>query len=469
MKKRKIDTMLEFEQIINYYLDNDLPFSLLEEEYDLSLKQRGFMLNRVLDYSSRIEKLQENIEGDISEDYLNLPHNLEEKTPLSHDELVSLFKERDELKKKVMGIQKSIDTSKYDILLADMDEREIEIAKDIAYRIDFEEIDKSGTDKKSINYYKDLYQKYLILTRERENFINVSLKNNEEYDNLITRLASINDELVHRNIKLANWVIRIFFKGMPLEMEDAQGYALEGLAKAINGFDVLKGTHFSSYATLVIKRTIQDNFTSLVGISWRNYLMGIDYKKYVNEYISSTGEKNVKVEDLYKSNLFGKTLSELKNCERYANIVTIPFTYLLPLDPLDSKDKKHDMLKTMDEYVEEDNYEDAYNTDLNLATSDDEVSLYAENKVLGETLCNLLDLLSDEEKKIIRMRFGFEDGTFHSMDKVAEELNVSKDKVSRVEKMVQRFLRHPLRSHLLHDFYMEKDVYEGKRNTYRGL
>ena len=67
MKKRKIDTMQEFEQIVNYYLDNDLPFSLLEEEYDLSLKQRGFMLNRVLDYSGRVDELQSFFEGDIND------------------------------------------------------------------------------------------------------------------------------------------------------------------------------------------------------------------------------------------------------------------------------------------------------------------------------------------------------------------------------------------------------------------
>lgn len=152
MKKRKIDTMLEFEQIINYYLDNDLPFSLLEEEYDLSLKQRGFMLNRILDYSGVVEELQKNIDGDINDAYLNLPHSLEEKTPLEHDELMELFKERDELIINMRVFQNRVDTHTYDEKLRVFSKQELEIAKDIYYRIDFDDVENSDVDKKSLEY-----------------------------------------------------------------------------------------------------------------------------------------------------------------------------------------------------------------------------------------------------------------------------------------------------------------------------
>lgn len=468
MKKRKIETMLEFEQLINYYLDNDLPFSLLEEEYDLSLRQRGLMLNRILDYSGTVEELQNNIDGEITDSYLNLPHSLEEKTPLSHDELMELFNERNELRTKIRMLQNRVDTRAYDEKLKAFSESEIEIAKDIHHRIDFEEVEIA--DKKSIEYYKDLYNKYLLFLREKNNYLNKSLENNQEYQDLIYKLSLINDELVYRNVKLANWVIRMYFKRMPFEMEEAEGYALEGLSKAINGFDVKRGIHFSSYAVTVIKRNIQRNFVNLVGIPWDKYLLGLNYKRFVQEYINATGVEKVSVEDLYNSNLFGLSLSELKKGEKYANIVTIPFTYLLSVDPLESKDKKNDMLKTMDDYSEYDNYDDEYNTKLNLATTSDEVSVFAENKVLEDILNNLLEVLPEDQKEIIRKRFGFDDGIYRSMDQVADALNISKDKVFRVEKKIQRFLRHPLQSKLLRDFYMEKEVYsENRASTYRGL
>lgn len=470
MKKRKIDTMLEFEQIINYYLDNDLPFSLLEEEYDLSLKQRGFMLNRILDYSGVVEELQKNIDGDINDAYLNLPHSLEEKTPLEYDELMELFKERDELIINMRVFQNRVDTHTYDEKLRVFSKQELEIAKDIYYRIDFDDVENSDVDKKSLEYYRDLYAKYLLITREKQNYINRVLKDNSKYQSLVNNLSIINDELVYRNLKLSNWVIRLYFKGMPFEMEEAEGYALEGLSRAINGFDVNRGTHFSSYAVKVIKRTIQNNFVNLVGISWYKYLLGLNYKRFVQEYTNTTGDAKVTVDDLYNSNLFGLSLSELKKCEKYANIVTIPFTYLLSVDPLDSKDRKNEMLKTMGDYSEYDGYEDEYNANLNLATSDDEVSVYAENKILEETLRSLLSVLPDDQKMIIRKRFGFDDGIYRSMDQVSKELNISKDKVHRVEKKVQKLLRHPLHAKLLRDFYMEKEVYgDNQTNTYRGL
>lgn len=470
MKKRKIDTMQEFEQIVNYYLDNDLPFSLLEEEYDLSLKQRGFMLNRVLDYSGRVDELQSFFEGDINDAYLNLPHSIEEKTPLEHDELMNLFNERNELKTKIRMFENRVNTHDYDELLRSFNAKEIEIAKDIYYRIDFDEETLLGANKKSLEYYKDLYHKYLLLTREKSNYINKVLANDESYQSFISKLASINDELVYRNVKLANWVIRLYFKRMPFDLEEAEGYALEGLTKAINGFDVNRGTHFSSYAVTIIKRNIQANFINLVGLSWYNYLLGLKYKRYVQEYIDATGEKNVDVNTLYNSNLFGESLSELKKCERYANIITIPFTYLLSEDPLDLSNRKTEMLKNLEDYDKMDRYEDEYNTTLNLATSEDEISIYAENKILEDTLRNLLDILPVDQKLIIRKRYGFDDGIYRSMDQVAKELNTTKDRVNRVDKKIQKFLRHPLQSTLLHDFYMEKEVYgDNRQNTYRGL
>lgn len=470
MKKRKIDTMLEFEQIINYYLANDLPFSLLEEEYDLTLKQRDFMLNRILDYSSRVDELSENIEGNISDAYLNLPHHIEEKTPLDHDELIGMFEERKNLKRKILLMQREVDTNVYDEALKSFLPSEIAIAEYISTGIDFADVDKTDVDEKSLEYYRDLYEKYLLITREKNNYINMRLSDNDRYQELISKFASINDELVYHNIKLANWVVRVYFKGMPFEMEEAQGFALEGLTRAINGFDAERGNHFSSYAVKVIKRNIQGNFVSLVGLSWSNYLLGLNYKRYVQEYTNVTGEKNVTVEDLYNSNLFGLSLSALKKAQKYANIVTIPFTYVLPLDPLESRDKKSEMLKTMDDYEEMDTYEDIYNTDLNLATPNDEVSIYAENKILNDTLQSLMEVLSDDEKMIIRKRYGFDDGKYLSLDKVALELNTTKDKVNRIDKKVQRYLRHPLCSKLLRDFYIEKEVYEGiDKSTYREL
>lgn len=469
MKKRKIETMLEFEKIVNYYFLNDLPFSLLEEYYELSNKQRGFIVNRVIDYDGRMGQLNDSYGSGFSEEYLNLPHNIEEKTPLEHDELMNLFKERQDVIDRIATIKSKVDTSKYDQLLADFNKSEIEIAEYLLYKIDLSTVDNFNKDNKSSKYYQDLYDKYKIIVHDKNNYINRQLSDNKEFKELTSKQSLLDDEIVKRNIKLANWVIRIYFKRMPFEMEEAQGYAFEGLMRAINTFDASRGNHFSTYAVKIIKRTIQTNFKSLVGLSWYSYLLGLEYKKCVLEYTKATGEEKVSVEDLYNSNLFGMSLSELRNAREYADLVIIPFTYLLPLDPvLEDGDKK--LLNSWDDYQEIDNYEDAYNDTLSLATKSDELSVYAENKVLQDTLKCLIATLPDEEVRIIKRRYGFDDGVFYSMDKVANYFKISKDKVARVDKKIKKFLRHPLQAKLLYDFYLEREVYQDtKMSNYRGL
>lgn len=464
MGKRKFNTMLDLERVINYYLDNDIPFSLLEDEYDLNLQQRGFIINRISDYSGKVEKLSESIDGEISNDYLNLPHNLKEAIPLEHEELLELFNKREKLKNTLKLLESAIDTSHYDKILNNFDQAEVLKARDIYYQNSATDLDNS-----SIKYYKKFYSKWLLVTHEKNQFIKSKLQDNKEYQELEAELADINNQLVVHNVKLANWVIRLFFKRMPFEMEEAFGYALEGLSKAIATYDVNRGTHFSTYAVKVIERNIQNNFTNLVGISWPNYILGLNYKRCLQEYISMTHDVNATVDDLYKSNLFGLSLSELKSGEKFSNIVTIPFSYLLPLDPLDLKYSQKRHFVSMEDYQAIDDYEDAYNTNLNLAVPEDEVSIYAENKILESTLKTLLEVLPQDQKNIIRRRYGFDDGIYRSTEQVAKELNVSKDTVYHVDKEIQKYLRHPLQAHLLKDFYEEKEVYGNINSTYRGL
>lgn len=102
MAKKKVKTMLEFESLLNHYLTNDIPLALMDDFYELNLRQRGFMLNRVYDYSAKEDMLTSLVNDEesigVSSQYLLLNHDIMEEKPVSPEEQVT-FLERKRLSK----------------------------------------------------------------------------------------------------------------------------------------------------------------------------------------------------------------------------------------------------------------------------------------------------------------------------------------------------------------------------------
>lgn len=67
-------------------------------------------------------------------------------------------------------------------------------------------------------------------------------------------------------------------------------------------------------------------------------------------------------------------------------------------------------------------------------------------------LMEVLDTLSDREKKVLMLRFGLEDGRPRTLEEVGKEFNVTRERIRQIEAKALRKLRHPSRSKKLRDY-----------------
>ena len=72
--------------------------------------------------------------------------------------------------------------------------------------------------------------------------------------------------------------------------------------------------------------------------------------------------------------------------------------------------------------------------------------------MLKETLLNVLNSLTPREEKVLRLRYGVDDGRPRTLEEVGREFNVTRERIRQIEAKALRKLRHPSRSKHLRDF-----------------
>jgi RNA polymerase primary sigma factor len=72
--------------------------------------------------------------------------------------------------------------------------------------------------------------------------------------------------------------------------------------------------------------------------------------------------------------------------------------------------------------------------------------------MLRQQLAEVMQTLSPRECKVLRLRFGLEDGRAHTLEEVGKEFDVTRERVRQIEAKALRKLRHPSRSKILKDF-----------------
>ena len=72
--------------------------------------------------------------------------------------------------------------------------------------------------------------------------------------------------------------------------------------------------------------------------------------------------------------------------------------------------------------------------------------------MLKEQLLGVLDTLTPREEKVIRLRYGIDDGKPRTLEEVGREFNVTRERIRQIEAKALRKLRHPSRSKKLKDF-----------------
>lgn len=345
------------------------------------------------------------------------------KNVLEYQEINEFFTDLTLEEEQFDKILETLEQNNVDVLRIteedDVDDEEIILTEED--EVDVEDIDLTVPDGISIEDPVRMYLKEIgkvpLLSAEEE----IELAKKMEMGDLEAkqRLAEANLRLV---VSIAK---RYVGRGM-LFLDLIQEGNL-GLIKAVEKFDYRKGYKFSTYATWWIRQAI----TRAIADQARTIRIPVHMVETINKLIRVSRQ-------------LLQELGREPSPEEIAEEMNMPV------------DRVREIMKISQEPVsletpigeEEDSHLGDFLPDDNVPVPADAAAF----TLLKEQLVEVLGTLTEREQKVLRLRFGLDDGRARTLEEVGKEFNVTRERIRQIEAKALRKLRHPSRSRKLKDY-----------------
>ena len=272
-------------------------------------------------------------------------------------------------------------------------------------------------------YLKEI-GKYPLLTTEEEIALAKQIAEGTPEEQ-----AAAKKKLSEANLRLVVSIAKRYV-GRGMQFLDLIQEGNLGLIKAAEKFDYTKGYKFSTYATWWVRQAI----TRAIADQARTIRIPVHMVETINKLIR--GNRQL-AQELGRDPTPAEIAKEMGISEsKVREIIKIAQEPVSLETPIGEEEDSH-----LGDFIEDEN-----------APAPAEV---ASNAMMREQLQEVLHTLTPREEKVIRLRFGLEDGQAHTLEEVGKEFNVTRERIRQIEAKALRKIRHPGRSKKLRDYYTE--------------